>query len=382
MYEFSGIPPRAGFTAIDAWECFWALGVITTPDADTFPFDYTRAMEYLIEVVQDLSVARDLDHVMRIVRHAARMLIGADGATFVLRDGDQCFYADEEAIGPLWKGLHFPMRVCISGWVMINRTPVVIDDVFSDPRISQDTYRATFVRSLAMVPIRTADPVGAIGVYWGYCYTPSLEQVRILQALADTTSVALENVQLYGSLEKRVRERTAALVAENDRIHMLSLTDGLTGLFNRRGFMVLAARQLRVARRALGSAWVLLADMDGLKQVNDTHGHDMGDRLLCAAANVLRTSSRDLDIVARIGGDEFAIFGAGEGAPSGLVERVQQAIELHNMRDEKEIKLSMSMGMEFCQPALETTLESMLAKADKAMYSIKHARNGREVRGK
>jgi diguanylate cyclase (GGDEF)-like protein len=264
---------------------------------------------------------------------------------------------------------------------MMNRKPAVIDDIFADSRIPVDAYRATFVRSLAMVPIRTVDPVGAIGNYWATKYTPTLEQVRVLQALADTTAMALENVQLYGSLERRVRERTAALVAENERVHMLSLTDDLTGLFNRRGFMVLAARQLRVARRALGAAWVLMADMDGLKPVNDTYGHDMGDRLLRAAAEVLRSSARELDIVGRIGGDEFAIFGAGEQAPAGLVERVQQAIDLHNLRDERGLKLSMSMGMQYCSPVCETTLEGLMAEADKAMYAMKRTRSGRKMPG-
>jgi|GEM_PF-705872 diguanylate cyclase (GGDEF)-like protein len=382
MHGASGVHlMQIAWAEVDQSRCSMAMEANPTLTARAVPFDYTHAMEYLIDVVQDLSLARDLGHVMRIVRHAARMLTGADGASFILRDGDQSFYADEEAIGPLWKGLRLPMRVCISGWVMTNRTPVVIDDIFADSRIQLDAYRPTFVRSLAMVPIRTADPVGAIGNYWSYTYTPTLEQVRILQALADMTAVALENVQLYGSLERRVRERTAALVAENERVHMLSLTDDLTGLFNRRGFMVLAARQLRVARRALGNAWILMADMDGLKPVNDSFGHDAGDKLLCAAARVLRASSRDLDIVARIGGDEFAIFGAGEQSPVGLVERVQGAIELHNMREEKGLKLSISMGLEYCEPTHETSLESMLTRADKAMYAIKGARSGREMRG-
>jgi diguanylate cyclase (GGDEF)-like protein len=358
-----------------------AMEASPTSNAAAVTFEYTRAMENLIEVVQDLSLARDLDHVMRIVRHAARLLTGADGATFVLRDGEQCFYADEEAIGPLWKGLRFPMRVSISGWVMLNRTPAVIGDIFADPRISADVYRPTFVRSLAVVPIRVSDPVGTIGTYWKQTYTPTQEQVRILQALADTTAMALENVQLFGSLERRVRERTAALVAENERVHMLSLTDDLTGLFNRRGFMLLASRQLRVTRRAEGAAWVLLADMDGLKPVNDRLGHDMGDRLLSAAARVLRSSARELDIVARIGGDEFAIFGAGEKAPAGLLERIQQAIELHNMRDEKGLSLSMSMGIEYCEPTCESSLEAMIARADKAMYTIKRGRTDRGMQG-
>ena len=70
---------------------------------------YAHAMEQLVEVVQQLSLARELDTVMDIVRRAARRLTEADGATFVLRDGDKCFYAEEDALAPLWKGRRPPM---------------------------------------------------------------------------------------------------------------------------------------------------------------------------------------------------------------------------------------------------------------------------------
>lgn len=177
---------------------------------------YTEAMEHLVAVVQDLSLARSVEAVQDIVRHAARQLAAADGATFVLRDGDRCFYADEDAIDPLWKGQRFPMKTCISGWAMLNRQPAVIEDIYADPRIPHDAYRPTFVKSLAMVPIRTADPIGAIGVYWARRYRPSAEEVRLLQALADTTAVALENVAVHTELEQRVRERTAEATAARD----------------------------------------------------------------------------------------------------------------------------------------------------------------------
>ncbi len=172
---------------------------------------YGRAMEHLVEIVQQLSLARDLNKVMEIVKHAARDLTGADGATFVLRDGDLCHYADEDAISPLWKGQRFPMNICISGWAMLNRQPAVIEDIYADPRIPADAYRPTFVKSLVMVPIRTIDPIGAIGNYWAHSCRPTAEQLKILQALSDTTAVALENIRLYGELDKRVRERTAEL---------------------------------------------------------------------------------------------------------------------------------------------------------------------------
>jgi PAS domain S-box-containing protein len=189
---------------------------------------YANAMEELVEVVQLLSLARDLSTVMEIVRHAARNLTGADGATFVLRDNGKCFYAEEDAISPLWKGQRFPMSSCISGWAMLNRQPAVIEDIYADSRIPADAYRPTFVRSLVMVPIRTLDPVGAIGNYWATQHLPTQEQVKVLQALADVTAVAMENVNVYEELEQRVQQRTSELqsILDNVQVGIVFAVDG------------------------------------------------------------------------------------------------------------------------------------------------------------
>lgn len=166
---------------------------------------YVHAMERLVKVVQELSRAHTVETVTEIVRTASRDLTGAEGATFVLRDRGECYYAEENAISPLWKGKRFPMEQCISGWVMLNGEPAVIEDVYNDPRIPIDVYRLTFVKSMVMVPIRRSSPIGAIGNYWAQYHSPSKEELRILQALADTTSVAIENAQLYTELEMSVR---------------------------------------------------------------------------------------------------------------------------------------------------------------------------------
>jgi len=183
---------------------------------------YLWGMQQLVSVVQRLSLARNLQSIMDIVRHAARNLVGADGATFILRDGENCFYAEEDAIGPLWKGRRFPMSSCIGGWAMLNRQPAVVREIDEDARIALELYRSTFVRSLVMMPIRTLAPVGAIGVYWARPHRATSEEVELLQALADSTSVAMESAELLANLEERVTERTSELHRRSVQLEVLN----------------------------------------------------------------------------------------------------------------------------------------------------------------
>jgi signal transduction histidine kinase len=179
-------------------------------------------MQQLVAVVQRLSLARDLESITVLVRHAARELTQADGATFILREGNLCHYADEDAISPLWKGQRFAMNACISGWSMLNRQPVIIEDIYADARIPHDAYRPTFVKSLVMMPIRTVEPVGAIGAYWATRHKATQDEVNLLQALADSTSVAMEAAALFDNLENRVVERTEELNRRTAELEILN----------------------------------------------------------------------------------------------------------------------------------------------------------------
>ena len=184
--------------------------------------NYVRGMQHLVTVVQRLSQARTLEAIQAIVRRAARELTHADGAAFVLRDANLCYYADEDAISPLWKGQRFPISACISGWAMLNRQAAIIEDIYADSRIPHDAYRPTFVKSLMMMPIRTAEPIGAIGAYWASRHKATPEEVNLLQALADSTSVAMEAAGLFTTLEKRVAERTEELARRTAELEVLN----------------------------------------------------------------------------------------------------------------------------------------------------------------
>ena len=173
------------------------------------------ALETLVETIEDLSLARTVDQVAAVVRSAARRISAADGATFVLRDGEACWYLDEDAIEPLWKGRRFPLSACISGWAMLNGETAIIPDVYRDARVPHDLYRPTFVKSLVMTPVRPQNAVAAIGAYWARPRTPSADEVQRLQAIARATAVALENARLYASLTEAL-ERRKFLLRELD----------------------------------------------------------------------------------------------------------------------------------------------------------------------
>lgn len=158
--------------------------------------------DYLRDLILRLSRGRRVQDIITIVRTAGRNLTGADGATFILKDNDKCYYVDEDAIGPLWKGKKFPLEACISGWAMINKSSTVIKDIYKDPRIPHDAYRPTFVKSLVMVPINIDSPFGAIGNYWSYEHEGTDEELRVLSFLAEITSVALQYMETLDQLEK------------------------------------------------------------------------------------------------------------------------------------------------------------------------------------
>ena len=125
---------------------------------------------------------------MTIVRTVARQLVGADGVTFIVRDGEQCAYLEEDAVGRLWKGQRFPLGACVSGWVMLHGTPAIIPDIYADARVPIDSYRTTFVRSMAMVPVGSP-PVAAIGAYWAAHHEATQSQIEVLAAIADSAFI-------------------------------------------------------------------------------------------------------------------------------------------------------------------------------------------------
>jgi diguanylate cyclase (GGDEF)-like protein len=186
-------------------------------------------------------------------------------------------------------------------------------------------------------------------------------------------------VELQSSLRVRVRELEAAIVERQraeDALRNLTLTDDLTGLYNHRGFFTLAEHHAKTARRTGQGSFLIYADMDGLKQINDGFGHTEGSLAIAKTAEILRQTFRDSDIVARLGGDEFAILAPDVSArgPDGIISRLQENFRRYNEERNHSYPLSLSIGAVRVDPNADSTIEELIAQADVAMYEHKRSK--------
>lgn len=224
---------------------------------------------------------------------------------------------------------------------------------------------------------------------------PTFESVRdhapdtpviILTGLADE-DVAMQAVEagaqdylVKGEFDGGMLARAARYAIRRHRrmagLRALSMTDDLTGLYNRRGFIALAEQQLRLAARNSQGMLLLFLDLDGLKQINDTFGHDEGNQALLDTAQILRRTFRACDILARLSGDEFAVLAVDTDAAAAeaIVRRLREQLRLHNLRSERPYELSFSVGVASYAPFEQPTLAALVKQADERMYADKQAR--------
>jgi diguanylate cyclase (GGDEF)-like protein len=208
----------------------------------------------------------------------------------------------------------------------------------------------------------------------------SNESLLLLQTYTGITTLMALTLAAAVTGHKTAAAKLKKLSLE---LEQLALTDELTGLRNRRGFLLLADQAWRLARRTRVQCRLLFIDLDGLKHVNDTQGHQVGDALLVDAARVLNTVFRETDVIGRIGGDEFAVvelIDATDGPGNGS-QRLQAAIDDFNRNAGQSYHLSMSVGIEDLPAAAESSIDVVLSRADLAMYGRKREQEQRRETG-
>jgi len=191
----------------------------------TVPLDLigNDRLSHVLNASERLASATSVEEVVAVLRETARTAVGAEGIAIVIEDNGCCSYVAEDAISPLWRGQSFLSDQCISGWAMRHRETVAIRDVRLDPRVPEDAYALTFVRSLVMVPIGRPVPVAALGAYWSEVRDHDSDTIKTLESLARLATIAIENARLT-----QAHNREAVLGAAQTRILELAVEE--TGL--------------------------------------------------------------------------------------------------------------------------------------------------------
>ncbi len=163
------------------------------------------------------------------------------------------------------------------------------------------------------------------------------------------------------------------LVTLKEKLIKMSVADELTGLYDRRGFFAMAEQQLKLANRQNNKIYMLYADLDNLKSINDTHGYLEGDKMLIETATILRDTFRESDIISRIGGNEFVVIPIGTTEDGARISssRFYEYLAVHNAKRKQNYTLSISVGFACYDPEDPCSVDELLSRADKSMYEQK-----------
>jgi diguanylate cyclase (GGDEF)-like protein len=211
--------------------------------------------------------------------------------------------------------------------------------------------------------------------------------VVYLTAHADEQTLRRAKVtQPFGYILKPFDERDLYVAIEialhrhrtQTTLRRLAVVDELTGLYNRRGFTSLVSQHVKLGRRTGMGFWLILIDVDRLKRINDTFGHQEGDRALVMTADILKKTFRESDVVARLGGDEFAVLAidAADDSAESMTGRLRENLEEHNRQVVALYDLSFSVGLARFDPTLSSSIEPVMLMADEDLYRNKNNREG------
>ncbi|GAF68066.1 unnamed protein product, partial [marine sediment metagenome] len=268
-------------------------------------------------------------------------------------------------------------------YVVSGRRPLVVEDTRQHPSL-RDHLAVTELDVIAYagVPLETSggEILGTLCVVDSRPRRWSPETINLLEDLAAATVTEIElrhALRLVADSQLKLEHAVAQLSSMHAVAELQSRLDHATGILNRRGFVAAAEDAL-----VRGGATVMIyADLDGLKEINDTFGHEAGDAAIVAAADVLRWTFRSTDILARLGGDEFCVLltDADATCAAALVARVEEEVRRFNETSEHRWTLSMSLGYVANDEDERASIDAMLADADAKMYATKRAR--RRARG-
>jgi len=320
--------------------------------------------EKLLEVIAiQTEVARlglDLGGLMSLVVQRTLTLVGADGAVVELAEGDDMVYRAAAGMAHGSLGLRLKRGSSLSGLCVREGHALHCDDALTDPRTDRAACKKLGLRSMVVVPLRhDSETVGVLKAMSSHAAHFNERHIALLELLSDLVAAAMYFATRY---------------APGELFHKAT-HDGLTDLPNRSLFLDRLRSSLHQAVRDGQPLAVLMLDLNGLKPINDNHGHRAGDAALLEFARRLTAGVRQSDTAARLGGDEFAIMLrplAMDGGLDATMSRLAQQLNGSFEFEGRLLSVGASMGAA-CFPDDGSDLGQLIELADQRMYSQKRA---------
>src|SRR6266404_1577968 len=307
----------------------------------------------LFELSQDLGASLSLGETLSVFAVKLRRAMPYDATAIYVRHGDELVpeYVNGDNFR-LFASLRIPMGQGLSGWVAQNLKPILNGNPSVEPGYLNDPSKYSTLNSALAVPLEgLSGVVGVVALYHAEKDFFTSDHLRILLAVSSKMALAIENAMKYEQAESS------------------AVTDYLTGLPNARSLFLQLDRELARCKRDNKSLTVMVADLDGFKQINDRFGHLEGNRVLRLFAHSLKETSREYDYVARMGGDEFVVIAPGL-TPEATARKAEQMRDLAKQAGKdicNEDILSLSVGRAV-YPEDGMDAEKILSEADKRMY--------------
>jgi diguanylate cyclase (GGDEF)-like protein len=320
-----------------------------------------RLLEVIRTQTEIAKLGLDLGAVMSLVAERAQQLTSAVGAVVELAEGDDMVYRAASGLAESHLGMRLQRASSLSGYCIEQQRALYCEDSETDDRVNREACRTIGLRSMVVVPLRHHDTV--VGVLKVLSESPSAfdePDLKILELMSDVIAASMFHAAKYES---------------NELFHRAT-HDALTGLPNRALFFERLRHRLAEAQRGYRPFGLLNLDMDGLKPINDNHGHRAGDAAIRELATRIKDASRNADTVARVGGDEFGVILSSVGDRAGAqthIERMAEQIARPFEFEKKTIPLGASVGLAI-YPDDGQELNHLLDKADQAMYDAKRAK--------
>lgn len=305
----------------------------------------------------------DLSGVMDLVVQRTLSLVNADGAVIELAEGDDMVYRATAGSAQGCLGLRLNRNASLSGYCADTGECLLCGDSESDHRVDREACRVVGLRSMVLVPLKHNDTV--VGVLKAMAGEPDRfckSDLKVLGLLTDLVASAMYFASKY----------------DRDELFYRATHDELTGLANRSLFMDRFRNELAQCARSDSQLGLLMVDLDDLKQVNDTYGHQAGDAMIRDFAARSQQVARETDTVARLGGDEFAALLNPLESTRGLapaITRLRMSLREPCLFEGQELPLKASIGGAL-YPDDGTDIEQLIGVADRRMYERKRVRKG------